>query len=135
MPRGAVRPFVLFGIARLRGVAQGAEESADSRCAGSRIKRLQACFALIAAVCDTNLLPRGGAEGICHASKAATSFLSPGGVGAPDWRARAAAAHAAFVAWRLSPGGFAELLAMTPFVDALESRVALRSAMCRWPAS
>jgi triphosphoribosyl-dephospho-CoA synthase len=96
---------------------------------------VQACFALIAAVCDTNLLHRGGADGLLYASEAACSFLSPGGVGAPDWRAKAAAVHAAFVARHLSPGGCADLLAMTLFVDALESEVALRTPMCRWPAS
>jgi triphosphoribosyl-dephospho-CoA synthase len=83
--------------------------------------RVQACFALIAAVCDTNLLHRGGADGMHYASEAAASFLSLGGVGASDWRARAATVHAAFVARRLSPGGCADLLAMTLFVDALES--------------
>jgi triphosphoribosyl-dephospho-CoA synthase len=88
---------------------------------------VQACFALIAAVCDTNLLHRGGADGMRYASEAACAFLSQGGVGAPDWRARAAAGHAAFVARRLSPGGCADLLAMTLFIDALESGVAFRS--------
>jgi triphosphoribosyl-dephospho-CoA synthase len=87
---------------------------------------VQACFALIAAVCDTNLLHRGGAGGMRYAAEAAASFLSQGGVGAPDWRARAAAVHAAFVARRLSPGGCADLLAMTLFVDALEAGVAFR---------
>jgi triphosphoribosyl-dephospho-CoA synthase len=82
---------------------------------------VQACFALIAAVCDTNLLHRGGAGGMHYASEAASSFLLQGGVGGPDWRARAADVHAAFVARRLSPGGCADLLAMTLFVDALES--------------
>jgi triphosphoribosyl-dephospho-CoA synthase len=86
---------------------------------------VQACFALIAAVCDTNLLHRGGADGMRYASEAACSFLSQGGVGVLDWRARAAAVHAAFVARRLSPGGCADLLAMTLFVDALESAAAL----------
>jgi triphosphoribosyl-dephospho-CoA synthase len=87
---------------------------------------VQACFALIAAVCDTNLLHRGGADGTRYASEAASSFLSQGGVGTPDWRARAAAVHAAFVARHLSPGGCADLLAMTLFTDALECGVALR---------
>jgi triphosphoribosyl-dephospho-CoA synthase len=86
---------------------------------------LQACFALIASVCDTNLLHRGGADGMRYATETAATFLSQGGVGAPDWRARAATVHAVFVARRLSPGGCADLLAMTLFVDALESRVAL----------
>ena len=96
---------------------------------------VHACFALIAAVCDTNLLHRGGADGQRYASEAAASFLSQGGVGTSDWRSLAAAVHAAFVARRLSPGGCADLLSMTLFVDALESGAALRSPMCHWPAS
>jgi triphosphoribosyl-dephospho-CoA synthase len=87
---------------------------------------VQACFALIAAVHDTNLLHRGGADGMRYAGEAAASFLLEGGVGAPDWRARAAGVHAAFVARRLSPGGCADLLAMTLFVDALEREGAFR---------
>jgi triphosphoribosyl-dephospho-CoA synthase len=87
---------------------------------------VQACFALIAAVDDTNLLHRGGADGMRYASVAASSFLSRGGVGVADWRQRAATVHAGFVARRLSPGGCADLLAMTLFVDAMESGVALR---------
>jgi triphosphoribosyl-dephospho-CoA synthase len=86
---------------------------------------VQTCFALIAMVCDTNLLHRGGAEGLIYASEAASFFLSQGGVGTSDWRARAATVHAAFVARRLSPGGCADLLAMTLFIDALEGRAAL----------
>jgi triphosphoribosyl-dephospho-CoA synthase len=87
---------------------------------------VQACFALIAAVRDTNLLHRGGAEGAVFASESAAAFLSAGGVGTPDWRARAASVHADFVARRLSPGGCADLLAMTLFVDALETRASVR---------
>jgi triphosphoribosyl-dephospho-CoA synthase len=87
---------------------------------------VQACFALIAAVRDTNLLHRGGSEGARYAADAATAFLSAGGVGASEWRARAAMVHADFVARRLSPGGCADLLAMTLFVEALETGIALR---------
>ena len=87
---------------------------------------VQVCFALIAAIHDTNLLHRGGADGMRYAGEAAASFLLEGGVGVPDWRARAAEVHAAFVARRLSPGGCADLLAMTLFVDAVESKGASR---------
>jgi triphosphoribosyl-dephospho-CoA synthase len=87
---------------------------------------VQACFALIAAVHDTNLLHRGGADGMRYAVEAAASFLLEGGVGAPDWRARATELHSAFVSRRLSPGGCADLLAMTLFVDALERKGAFR---------
>ena len=40
--------------------------------------------------------------------------------GRDGWRVRAEALHRAFVARRLSPGGAADLLAMTLFVDAVE---------------
>jgi len=81
---------------------------------------VQACFALIAVVEDTNLLHRGGLEGARYASAAAASFLAEGGVGTETWRSRAAGIHADFVSRRLSPGGCADLLAMTLFVDILE---------------
>jgi triphosphoribosyl-dephospho-CoA synthase len=87
---------------------------------------VHACFALIAAVGDTNLLHRGGADGMQYATEAAAGFLSRGGVGAPDWCARAVDVHSAFVARRLSPGGCADLLAMTLFVDALEAGIGFR---------
>jgi triphosphoribosyl-dephospho-CoA synthase len=82
--------------------------------------RVEACFALIAVVEDTNLLHRGGLDGLMFARRVARQFLGRGGVGAPDWRERAGAIHDSFVARRLSPGGSADLLAMTLFVDAHE---------------
>ena len=82
--------------------------------------RVEACFALIAVVEDTNLLHRGGLDGLLFARRVARQFLGRGGVGAPDWRERAGAIHDSFVVRRLSPGGSADLLAMTLFVDAHE---------------
>ncbi|WP_395665770.1 triphosphoribosyl-dephospho-CoA synthase MdcB [Methylocella sp.] len=82
--------------------------------------RVHACFALIAAVEDTNLLHRGGAEGLAFAQAQARDFLAQGGVGAPDWRRRAERVHAAFVRRRLSPGGSADLLAFSLFARAVE---------------
>ena len=83
--------------------------------------RVEACFALIAALEDTNLLHRGGLAGLDFARRATQDFLDAGGVGADGWLARAEAVHKAFVARRLSPGGSADLLAMTLFVAACES--------------
>jgi triphosphoribosyl-dephospho-CoA synthase len=70
---------------------------------------------------DTNLLHRGGADGLRYAQEAATRFLEQGGVEQADWRERAAAVHRAFVVRHLSPGGCADLLAITLFLDALET--------------
>ncbi len=82
--------------------------------------RVQACFAWIAALEDTNLLHRGGLAGLRFARRTARDFLAQGGVERPDWRSHARSAHESFVARRLSPGGSADLLAMTLFVDARE---------------
>lgn len=83
--------------------------------------RVHCFFALLAVVDDTNLLHRGGADGLVGARAAAATFVDAGGIAAPDWRARAAAIHRAFVAARLSPGGCADLLAATLLLDALAS--------------
>ena len=83
--------------------------------------RVEACLALIAALEDTNLLHRGGEAGARFARDAAASFLARGGVARPGWRDEAEGLHRAFVARRLSPGGAADLLAMTLFVDGLEA--------------
>jgi triphosphoribosyl-dephospho-CoA synthase len=82
--------------------------------------RVQACFSLIAAVEDTNLLHRGGAEGLRFAQQAAQAFIDKGGVGDPAWTRRAERIHRAFVQRRLSPGGAADLLAMSVFAMELE---------------
>ncbi|WP_441251931.1 triphosphoribosyl-dephospho-CoA synthase MdcB [Tardiphaga sp. 71_E8_N1_1] len=85
--------------------------------------RAQACFALIAVLQDTNLLHRGGLSGLAYARSAARRFLDDGGVGTPDWRRRANIIHQSFVTRRLSPGGSADLLAMSLFVQACETEV------------
>jgi triphosphoribosyl-dephospho-CoA synthase len=83
--------------------------------------RVQACMMLIAKVIDTNLLHRGGRDGLTFAQQSATEFLANGGVAQPGWRAAAATIHRAFVARNLSPGGCADLLAMALFVDRLDA--------------
>ena len=86
--------------------------------------RVQACFALIAALEDTNLLHRGGLDGLRFAQQAAQDFLDQGGVGHEEWLAHAEAIHHRFVERRLSPGGAADLLAMSLFVMEMEEGVA-----------
>jgi triphosphoribosyl-dephospho-CoA synthase len=76
-----------------------------------RRARLQALFATMAVLEDTNLAHRGGLAGLRHAQRAARAFLADGGALRPDALARAQAVHADFVARRLSPGGAADMLA------------------------
>ena len=84
--------------------------------------RVRACFALIATLEDTNLLHRGGPSGLDVARREARRFLDQGGVERAGWRDRATSIHKAFVAQRLSPGGSADLLAMSLFVQACDDR-------------
>jgi triphosphoribosyl-dephospho-CoA synthase len=75
---------------------------------------------LITELVDTNLLHPAGLSGLRFAQRAARTFLD-GGVGQRDWRERANIVHQSFVTRRLSPGGSADLLAMSLFVRAYET--------------
>lgn len=84
--------------------------------------RIHALFALIAGIADTNILHRGGAEGLAFAQRRAEDFLLRGGVGAAGWHEAAAGIHGEFVQRRLSPGGAADMLAMSLFVQGLDTQ-------------
>jgi triphosphoribosyl-dephospho-CoA synthase len=86
---------------------------------GLRCARIDALFALMAELSDTNVYHRGGLEGARIVRDTSVRFLERGGTAAPDWEAQAMAAHRRFVAQRLSPGGAADQLAATCFVHAL----------------
>nr|MBL8410077.1 triphosphoribosyl-dephospho-CoA synthase MdcB [Dechloromonas sp.] len=81
---------------------------------------LQALFALIAGLEDSNLLWRGGREGLAYGRRRASEFLEAGGVLSAGWRTHADAIGSAFVARRLSPGGSADLLGVTLFLTGLQ---------------
>lgn len=78
---------------------------------GMRRARIDALFALIGHVSDTNLYHRGGRAGARMAMRLAREFIAEGGTGSPGWETRAKECHRIFVANRLSPGGAADLLA------------------------
>ncbi len=73
--------------------------------------RLQAFFAALAVLDDTNLAHRGGLAGLRWAQAQAGAWLAQGGAHAPGALARAHGIHLAFVQRRLSPGGAADVLA------------------------
>jgi triphosphoribosyl-dephospho-CoA synthase len=82
---------------------------------------VQTLFAIMAELDDTNLLHRGGSEGLAFVREEARAFLVAGGVQADGWRERALALHLACVAHRLSPGGAADMLAAAAFVHDLRT--------------
>jgi triphosphoribosyl-dephospho-CoA synthase len=81
--------------------------------------RLQALMQTIAVLDDTNLVHRGGMAGLRHAQDSAQRWLQAGGACHPDGAARAHALHDDFVARRLSPGGSADLLAASCWLQRL----------------
>ncbi|MDE3009883.1 MAG: triphosphoribosyl-dephospho-CoA synthase [Pseudomonadota bacterium] len=81
---------------------------------------IAALLASIEVLEDTNLLWRGGRDGLSWARAQAGLALRRDLIGRPDWRAALATVHRAFVQRRLSPGGSADLLACAHFLQALE---------------
>ncbi len=82
----------------------------------------QTFMRLVSELEDTNLLHRGGIQGLTFAKDSANDFLISGGCYTTDWRERLTRIGQSFVARRLSPGGSADLLACTWFLAQLEAQ-------------
>ena len=102
-------------------VALPALRQALARGCDARRARISALFALLAHVEDTNILHRGGVEGLAFVRRLAREFRDAGDVHVPDALARAEAIHRMFVARRLSPGGCADLLSATLLVHDIQT--------------
>ena len=89
--------------------------------ADDRHARLHALFAALAEADDTNLVHRGGIEGLHFARRLAREFLDAGGGLHADAVARANEVHRRFVERRLSPGGAADLLAAACWVERVDA--------------
>ncbi|PKO61009.1 MAG: triphosphoribosyl-dephospho-CoA synthase MdcB [Betaproteobacteria bacterium HGW-Betaproteobacteria-18] len=87
--------------------------------AGERAARVQALFATMAVLDDTNCVHRGGIDGLRFVQTCARQFLQAGGIFQTDWQLHARAIHASFVARRLSPGGSADVLASACWVQSV----------------
>jgi len=81
--------------------------------------KVDALFALMAHVSDTNVYHRGGNAGASMVQARSRAFMADGGTGNIDWQAQAEACHREFVRHRLSPGGAADLLAAACLMHAI----------------
>ena len=117
--RGA-REELLAGLPTLLKIAVPALRQALRQTSCVERASIQCLFAIMAELQDTNLLHRGGPEGLAFVQKAAGRFLDAGGVFARDWRQRALDLHGDCVALHLSPGGAADCLAAAWFVLGLD---------------
>ena len=82
---------------------------------------IQTFFTLLANVQDTNLLHRGGWDGLKKAQDLSEAFLDIGGIYANDWDMRALSVHQKLIELNLSPGGSADLLSACLFIHNIEA--------------
>lgn len=106
---------VEIGLATLREARRSGRTERDSR--------LAALLAIMSRLVDTCVLYRGGREAQQFVHEGAACVLDAGGPGDPSGDARLIALGHEFVNKRISPGGSADLLAATLFLDALERGV------------
>jgi triphosphoribosyl-dephospho-CoA synthase len=82
--------------------------------------RLDALMAIMASLDDTCLLHRGGPAALQAAKRGALAVLAAGGTAVPAGMERLHRLHAELMALWASPGGSADLLGVTLFLDRLE---------------
>jgi triphosphoribosyl-dephospho-CoA synthase len=88
------------------------------------IARLDALLAIMAELDDTCLLYRGGKEALQAAKEGATAVIDAGGAGSVHGQKCLLALDQRLLDLRVSPGGSADLLAGTIFLDAIERQQA-----------
>jgi triphosphoribosyl-dephospho-CoA synthase len=126
------RARLRFGAGGARGEAQAAFphairvglpvlRAARARGVPEDCARLDALVAIMASLDDTCLLHRGGPAALEAAKAGARGVLNAGGTGVPAGRRRLDRLHAELMARWASPGGSADLLAVTLFLDRLEA--------------
>jgi triphosphoribosyl-dephospho-CoA synthase len=102
------------------GVGLPALHAALDRGAPEDRAQLDALMAIMASLDDTCLLHRGGPAALQTAKAGARAVLAAGGTAAPAGMERLHRLHARLMALWASPGGSADLLGVTLFLDRLE---------------
>jgi triphosphoribosyl-dephospho-CoA synthase len=93
--------------------------AARTRGASEDEARIEALLRIMTSLCDTCLLHRGGETALAAAQRGASSVLAAGGITNAAGIAAFAALEETLMGLWASPGGSADLLAATLFVDAL----------------
>jgi triphosphoribosyl-dephospho-CoA synthase len=115
------RGEALLGFPSVFEIALPVLRSALDRGADTHQALLHTFFVLLAETLDTNVLFRGGAEGLQFIRTKAKDFLERGSVFEPGWQQRAESLHRQCSEKNLSPGGCADLLAAAWFVYQLQT--------------
>jgi triphosphoribosyl-dephospho-CoA synthase len=96
------------------------------------ICRLDALLSLMSEVDDTCVLYRGGGDALSVVKSRAQAVLLAGGCATAEGRRRMRKLDQELIARHASPGGSADLLAATIFLDAVERQSEIRRDHSRW---
>ena len=108
-----------LGLPSVFEIGVPALQAARARGATMTMARVDALFALMAHISDSNVYHRAGPQGARTVRLHAQRFLDAGGTANSDWHGLALASHRVFVERRLSPGGAADLLAASCLVQSI----------------
>jgi triphosphoribosyl-dephospho-CoA synthase len=81
---------------------------------------LELLLKLMAGSEDTNVIIRGGVENLNYVKSISQEFLTEGGIKQPDAKKKLECMNEEFIKRNISPGGSADLLAVTIFLGILE---------------
>jgi triphosphoribosyl-dephospho-CoA synthase len=142
-PSNGARVRLRFGATGARGEAQGAFphvlglglptlRAARDRGVPEDCARLDALMAIMATLDDTCLLHRGGVAALATAKAGARAVLARGGTATPAGLERLDRLHAELMTLWASPGGSADLLSVTLFLDRLERSPSVHDRSRLW---
>ena len=117
---GGARGQALAGFPHVLDVGLPALRAARARGDNDTTARLNALLAIVASLDDTCVLSRGGVAALLAVQAGASQVLAAGGAGTRQGTQALLALEAAMLALNVSPGGAADLLAATLFLDSLE---------------
>lgn len=123
------REHAAAGFPTLFTITLPALRQALSRAVGPKSACLHALLTTMAVLPDTNLVHRGGPDGLFWAQQASERFVAEGSVFAPGWLRKLERLALQFEARWLSPGGSADLLGAAWFVHRVETTVQAASAV------
>ena len=116
---GGARQEAQDGFPHLIGVGLPALRAARAQGIGEDDARLDTLLAIMASLDDTCLLHRAGLAGLHAGQRGARVVLAAGGASTAAGRAALAALDDELLSLNASPGGAADLLAATLFIDKL----------------
>jgi triphosphoribosyl-dephospho-CoA synthase len=121
---GGARQEAQDGFPHAIGIGLPALRAARAKGVGENAARLDTLLTIMASLDDTCLLHRAGLDGLRAGQRGARAVLAAGGASTAAGRAALDALEAALLTLNASPGGAADLLAATLFIDKLAHHAA-----------